>query len=207
MAIADPSDMTRMQRASEALQMRLSGHTYQEVADALEWASPGAVYSAINQLMEKTVIEPTGKARAMTIARLERLLKAVWGKAIGDEDNDPKPQYIDRAIRLIESIAKYHGLERPEGEASGGGDINITQIIQNLGPGVNTPEDFEAGALQLADLYRRATPFKRGERPLHTEDEDGEVARAIAEAERMDREADGTDDTIFPQSGDNGVPV
>ena len=103
---------TRPGKAAVAL--RLAGATYSEVSEVLGFADANQARAAVELELGRTADEPKGKAtlREEASARLERLLRGVWQKAINPNDPEHLPSvrtamsHIDRHIRL-------HGLDAP----------------------------------------------------------------------------------------------
>ena len=106
----------RLQRAAErkvrihkAMELRLAGYSYQEIADAGIYNTAMAAFKAVDKVLTKTIEEPAKKIVDLEIKRLDRLLVVFHKKAItGDL------AAADRVMRIMERRAKYKGLDAAE---------------------------------------------------------------------------------------------
>lgn len=101
-------------KANAALQMRLAGATWNEVAEVIGYPTARQALVATERALEKELHteESQEQLRALAGKRIERLLRGVWTKAI-----DPaSPEHllaVDRARQLIDRHAKLYGLDAP----------------------------------------------------------------------------------------------
>lgn len=107
-------DRARDRKATAAIQLRMSGATWDEVAQALGFPTGRAAIVATEQALERQLQDSGDREqmRAMAGARLERLLRAVWAKAI--DPNSPEQMVAaGRAQALVDRHAKLFGLDAP----------------------------------------------------------------------------------------------
>lgn len=104
----------RDRKANAAIQMRIAGATWEEVAEVVGFPSGRHALVATEKALEKELhTEESQKAmRSMAGKRLERLLRGVWTKAI-DPSHPEHLVAIDRARQLIDRHAKLYGLDAP----------------------------------------------------------------------------------------------
>ncbi len=113
-------------REKFALQLRMAGYDYTSIGEQIGTTRQGA-WKAVNRVLErkkKESAELAGKYLDMQVERFEEMLKGVWPRAIEGD-----PAAIDRAIKLIEKIVFYRGMEPPTKVAttdSKGGDVKYT---------------------------------------------------------------------------------
>jgi hypothetical protein len=106
--------LPRNRKADAALSLRLSGATWTEIALALGFPTPRAAMLAVERALIKQLdaTEDRDKMRTIAGARLERLLRSVWGRAL--DPNDPEQlSAVSRARELIDRHAKLYGLDAP----------------------------------------------------------------------------------------------
>jgi hypothetical protein len=120
---ADKSDATRPRgevvqkrnrKADAALSLKMTGALWGEVAQALGYPTPRAAQLAAEKALVRQLAtdDDRDKMRTMAGARLDRLLRAVWGKAINP--NDPEQlSAISRSRELIADHVKLYGLAAP----------------------------------------------------------------------------------------------
>lgn len=104
---------TRQRKADAAISMRLSGATWAEIAQVCGYPTPRAALTATEKALVKRLDdEDKAKLRQLAGARLERLLRSIWNKAI--DPNDPEQMSaVQRARELIDRHAKLFGLDAP----------------------------------------------------------------------------------------------
>lgn len=111
---AGESTVKTMQNAHQAMQLRLSGATLQQIGEQLGYASSSARNSAhrlITRALDEIRTEITDMAermRALDCARLERLLLALWPRAVS---NPPDVEASRQAARIIQQLSRLRGTE------------------------------------------------------------------------------------------------
>src|SRR5215218_3681672 len=74
-------------RAEEALLLRLSGLTWEQIAARLGYRSPNGPRMAVERLLSRIEHQGAAQLRAVEDQRLDALQAAVWPKAVaGDTD-------------------------------------------------------------------------------------------------------------------------
>ena len=101
----DTRDRTR---AAEALRLRLSGMTWEEIAAQLNYRGRGGPRMAVERLLSRVEHEGAAALRAVEGRRLDELQASVWSKATsGDCDA------IRTVLRISERRSKLFGLDAP----------------------------------------------------------------------------------------------
>lgn len=105
----------RERKANVALEMRLAGYQWDEVADVVGYPDARAAQVAFETALEaqlKSDPQMRSKMREYTGRRLERLLRAVWNKAI-DPTHPEQMVAHQRALAVIDRHAKLFGQDAP----------------------------------------------------------------------------------------------
>jgi len=98
------------ERQKKALQMRLAGASFDQIAEALGYANRSGAYDAVQRVM-KGIPEPEAKLyKKLNIERLNRLLVALWPTATREL---PDKDIIAQAIRVIAEMNKLSGAYAP----------------------------------------------------------------------------------------------
>ncbi|MET7720661.1 hypothetical protein [Streptomyces mirabilis] len=100
------------ERRSKAIAMVLAGVDYDTIADRLGYASRGAAHTDVDRALSANLTdlkEQAGKLRETQAMRYQRLLAAVWPKAL---KGDLKA--VETAARLVDRIVKLWGLAEPD---------------------------------------------------------------------------------------------
>jgi hypothetical protein len=104
----------RNRKANAALQMRYAGATWNEIASALGYPTPRTAMVATEKALERELAnaDDREKLRKLAAARLDRLIRAVWPKAI-DPDNPDQMIAVSKAREVIADHRKLFGLDAP----------------------------------------------------------------------------------------------
>ena len=101
------------QRQRNAYYMRLAGAEFPEIAEALGYAGSSSAFRAVEAWQRKMYREDAEATKALNLGRLNRLLRALWQRAIGSATEPPDIQAVDKARTLIVEINKMLGLYEP----------------------------------------------------------------------------------------------
>lgn len=104
----------RQRKANAAIQLALAGATWDEVAEVVGYPTARTARVAVERALEKQLTDSDSreKMRKMAGARLDRLLRSVWPKAI-DPNHPDHLMAIARAKDVIDRHAKLYGLDAP----------------------------------------------------------------------------------------------
>lgn len=107
---ATVEDLGTVDRQQQALELYLSGMTYDQVAKTVGYHNKGSAQRAVANLLKRVDHSLATEYRDRQNARLERSMLAIWPKVLkGDL------QAVDRVIRLSERQSKLLGLDAPQG--------------------------------------------------------------------------------------------
>ncbi|MET0416044.1 MAG: hypothetical protein ABW022_08490 [Actinoplanes sp.] len=160
-------------RRSEAIAMRMAGHTFEQIAQALGYTSRGAACQDITRALETAVVEQARSVEAYReeeLQRLDALLAEAWavlkrqhltvshGRVIYDDstgepilDDAPTLSAIDRILKIQERRAKFLGLDAPQRhevvtvDAVDAEIARLTAELQRSQTGEATPAETAAG--------------------------------------------------------------
>lgn len=104
----------RERKANAALQMKMAGATWDEIAEVIGYPTPRQAIVAVERALERELKtdQSQAKMRALAGQRLERLLRSCWSKAI-DPNNPEHLQALTKAREVIDRHAKLYGLDAP----------------------------------------------------------------------------------------------
>lgn len=114
-------------REAHAIQLRLAGASYSQIATQLGYKGPSGAYHAVMRGLAHFAVEPATKLRDMEAARLDALMMAHWQRAVnGDIDATrvvldimkrraallglDAPQRIDIST-YVRQVAQEHGID------------------------------------------------------------------------------------------------
>jgi hypothetical protein len=138
--VLSPLAIERMAKHARAVQLRVEGHTFQEIADQVGYAHKNGAFLAVQRTMARFVREPSEQLLDLELARLDAALNALWPAVeLGDTRS------IDTMLRLMDRRAKYLGLDKPK---------ESTLHVQHAAPELPEP-DAAAHMAQLAEVLSK----------------------------------------------------
>ena len=106
------SRLALRERQRQALDRRLAGETYQQIADALGYKSKCGAYKAVDGALREVTREPAEAVRELELQRLDELYRAASPFAKNGE-----AVMIAACLRIMERRAKLLGLDLPPAES------------------------------------------------------------------------------------------
>ena len=86
-----PSDIERVKRRGQALELRAAGRTYREIADALGYSSPQHAHRDIKKELDDIVAAPAKEVLGEELDRLDKMMQRVQ-VLVGDlQERDGRP--------------------------------------------------------------------------------------------------------------------
>ena len=111
----------------EALQLRLEGMTYAEIAERMG-KSVSTVHGYVADSLAEVTKEVSEQLRDVEAARLDALQHAIWERAI-----DGDLSAMDRVIKIVDRRARLLGLDAPQQVAVNNGvDVDIDGAVDKL---------------------------------------------------------------------------
>lgn len=107
-ATTRPVNIAVRERAQKALEIRKTGANFDDIARRAGYANRSGAYKAVRDAMDRITQEPAEAVLKLELERLDALLAAYWGKALGGD-----VQAFDRVLRVMERRARYLGLDAP----------------------------------------------------------------------------------------------
>lgn len=98
-----------MEKVDKIAQMRLSGYNWADVAKETGFKDGSGAWRFWKRHFDQSIKTPCEEYRTLITERLERLLRAVWLKALGGS-----VPHVDKARAVIADLRKLHGLDMPE---------------------------------------------------------------------------------------------
>jgi transposase-like protein len=134
------NDQAIAEKRRQALELRKAGYGFDDIARALGYANAGGAYKAVQQALKETLREPADEVRKLELERVDRLMRAIWPRAIGGDGES-----IDRVLRLMQRRAKYLGLDlstdEPTLPRNGGSKEALDSKIDSLATAGEAPPD------------------------------------------------------------------
>ena len=100
------------ERRRAAVQLRIAGHSWYEIAQQLGYDSKASAYTDVRRALEKAVRDlsiPLEVHRELMLQRLDAMLNALWPNVLAGDT-----KAIDAAGRLLDRYMRLLGLEAPQ---------------------------------------------------------------------------------------------
>lgn len=117
-------------RQKQALELRMAGVPYADIAERLGYKDGSGAFRAVKTALKRTLQEPADGVREVELARLDKLMFALW-------PNRANPGVADRILRIMERRAKLLGLDAPTRTdlTSQGEKVNVVLYMPDNGRG------------------------------------------------------------------------
>lgn len=119
-----------IERERRVLELRRAGVSFDVIATQVGYRDRGAAYKAYKRALARTLQQPAAELRDLEVDRLDRLLTAVWPKALrGDL------AAVDRVLRVAERRARLLGLDAPVSAVSASTparDVEVEQVAAEI---------------------------------------------------------------------------
>ena len=80
-----PRRIAAAQKQRQAVELRMAGRTWEEIADALGYANHSGAIAAVRTALAKSLEEPSAEFRALTLERLTKILQTHWPDMVRGE--------------------------------------------------------------------------------------------------------------------------
>jgi hypothetical protein len=139
--------LTANERGMQALELRKAGVNFPTIAKQLGYQHASGAYEAVRAALKRTETPPADEMRVLACERLDRILFAVWKRAL--DINDPQQlDCIDRVLKIEQRRAKLLGLDAPD-------KVDIEWRIRLMARSLGFDESEENAAVQEAERYIR----------------------------------------------------
>jgi hypothetical protein len=117
---ASPKVIEVLDKGRQAVEFRLAGLTFEEIADRLGYADRSSAKKAVDRILMKTIKEPAEEYRALVLGRLEYVIRSDWPKMrAGDY------QASRVVLRALQQEANLLGLDAPV-------KINVGLLVKRM---------------------------------------------------------------------------
>lgn len=116
----------RAERKKNALELRLAGASYRDIAQALN-CSVGTATNDCKEALAEIPMQQADEMRTVELSRLDRLQRAVWPSAVKGN-----LEAVDRAIKIIDRRAKLFGLDAPQQVQITANDVDLDAAVDKM---------------------------------------------------------------------------
>lgn len=98
-----------MEKQRQALELRMAGRTYAEIAKTLGYANHSSAEFAVKAALQKTLQPTSNEFRSLALERLSKILQIHWPLML---QRDEKSSAL--VLRTIKDIRELLGLDAPQ---------------------------------------------------------------------------------------------
>ena len=144
-----PRRIDAIHKQQRALELRMAGRTWQEIADTLGYANHTGALAAVKKALQSTLQPPADHFRALTLERLTKILQVHWPLMLQADGNATR-----FCLQAIKDMRELMGLDSPakvEHTGADGAPIRhevITLDIGDITEAISVLRD--AGAVRVA---------------------------------------------------------
>lgn len=102
-----------MQAEKRVIQLRLAGATFREISEQLGYKDAKSAWTLYMRAMERDIKPIAAEVREEELRRLDRIMSAYWGRALGAGGVEPSPKAADVVFKAMDRRAKLLGLDAP----------------------------------------------------------------------------------------------
>ena len=99
----------QLDRELAVVELRREGKTWQQIADAVSYATAMGAWKAYQRACQRTLQEPTDEARRIELDRLDALQRTYWEPAV-----EGNLRAADFVLRVIDRRARILGIDAPQ---------------------------------------------------------------------------------------------
>ena len=143
-----PRRIDAQQKQQQAMELRMAGRTWQEIADHLGYASHTGAYEAVKVALSRSNHEAAEDYRSLTIGRMTKILQIHWPLMLQADNNSTR-----LCLQTIKDMREILGLDSPskfEHTGADGAPIRhevITLDVGDITEAISVLRD--AGAVRL----------------------------------------------------------
>lgn len=104
---ASPRRAQAADKRRQALELRLEGATFEQIAEQIGYRNRSTAYRAVTSAIQNVGHEQAEQLRDLDLTRLDKLMTAVWPKALQGDMHA-----VDRVLKIVERRAKMLGYDQ-----------------------------------------------------------------------------------------------
>ena len=117
-----PRRIEAVDKQRQAVELRMAGRTWEEIADALGYADHSGAVRAVQDSLQKTLGAPSAEFRELTLERLTKILQVQWPNMLRGEVPAAK-----LCLQTIGDMRQLMGVDMPSKVEHSGPDGNPIQ--------------------------------------------------------------------------------
>lgn len=182
--MSDPTqnrpDAAERERARAAVELRVQGQPYAQIAAQLGYADESGARHAVSRLLARHEADSIDELRAVHSARLETVLSSFWAGMVSGNADAAKI-----VLRTLDSLAKLYGLDAPTRVALGPpvSDVEFANEAARL---IERISELGATGELLEGLRATAVIDTDGQAALPERNGPGAQADSLGEADSLD---------------------
>ena len=104
-----PRRIQAVMKQRQALEMRMAGHTYDQIAHELGYKDHTSALYSVKKALQKTLEPPAQQYRALTLERLTMVMQTFWPAMLTGDDDAART-----VLHALKDIRQLMGLDAPQ---------------------------------------------------------------------------------------------
>jgi hypothetical protein len=126
-SIFSPNRVEAAKRERQAMDLRIAGQTYEQIAESLGYADHSGAYRAIQHGLTRMLKEPAEELRQIELATVNQLQAQWWNRAIAGEKDA-----ADMVLKLMQRRARLLGLDAPTASVVLGAEVGKDAAVDGM---------------------------------------------------------------------------
>lgn len=105
----EQAEIDARKREVRVFELRIQGFTFEQIASEVGYQGASGAWQAYKRVRETLIFESVEDARQLELMRLDEMMFALWGRAIGGDL--PAASCV---LKIMDRRAKLLGLDKPE---------------------------------------------------------------------------------------------
>lgn len=126
-----PRRIAAAQKQRQAIELRMAGRTWEEIAGTLGYANHSGAIAAVRTALAKSLEEPSAEFRALTLERLTKVLQTYWPDMIRGEI--PAATICLKTLKDMRDLMGVDMPSRIEHTGAGGAPIQHEVVTIDIG--------------------------------------------------------------------------
>jgi hypothetical protein len=105
----EQAEIDARKREARVFELRIQGFTFEQIASEVGYQGASGAWQAYKRVKETLIFESIEEAQQLELMRLDEMMFALWGRAIGGDL--PAASCV---LKIMDRRAKLLGLDKPE---------------------------------------------------------------------------------------------
>lgn len=145
-----PRRIGAVEKATQALELRMAGHTFADIARSLGYKNASGALYAVEKSLDRVPAPEVHRFRKLNLGRLNTILRTWWPVMVGDASVADRAVATDKIRGVIHDIRQMYRLDVPAPKDPTPGSTPDNPLHVSASPG---QIDWDAIPWELAERF------------------------------------------------------